>query len=156
LTYTCILKVHFCMTFVYFNIQCYIFHNDLYKDTEVAFAFLLNCHNEAGLLVFSHVKTVMYSAACLDFTTIHGCFRSYLHKIKKAPSPLCSCPEKAEQTARRLMIECSLFSKEQPAVLQNLPLPLIMQFHTNTVDVCRLLKNIYHMLQEQSRRDQIL
>ena len=31
--------------------------------------------------------------------TNHGCFRSYLHKIKKAPTPLCSCPEKVEQTA---------------------------------------------------------
>ena len=53
--------------------------------------------------------------------TNHGCLRSYLHKMKKAPTPLCSCPEKAEQTARHLMIECSLFSKERPAVLQNLP-----------------------------------
>jgi hypothetical protein len=31
--------------------------------------------------------------------TNHGCFRSYVHKIKKAPTPLCSCPEKVKQTA---------------------------------------------------------
>ena len=49
--------------------------------------------------------------------TNHGCLRSYLHNMKKAPTPLCSCPEKAEQTTRHLMIECSLFSKERPAVL---------------------------------------
>jgi hypothetical protein len=53
--------------------------------------------------------------------THHGCFRSYFHKMKKAPTPLSSCPEKVEQTARHLMIECSLFSKDRPAVLQNLP-----------------------------------
>ena len=44
-------------------------------------------------------------------------FRSYLHNMKMAPTPLCSCPEKIEQTARHLMIECSLFSKDRPAVL---------------------------------------
>jgi len=54
------------------------------------------------------------------------------------------------------MTECSLFSKDRPAVLQNLPLPLIMQFHIHTVDVYRLIKNIFQMLQEQSKRDQIL
>jgi len=88
--------------------------------------------------------------------TNQGCFRSYLHKMKKAPTPLCSCPEKVEQTARHLMTECSLFSKDRPAVLQNLPLPLIMQFHIHTVDVYRLIKNIFQMLQEQSKCDQIL
>ena len=88
--------------------------------------------------------------------TNHGCCHSYLHKMKKAPTPLCSCSEKAEQTARHLMIECSLSSKELPAVLQNLPLPLIMQYHINRVDVSRFLNNIYHMLQEQSKLDQIL
>ena len=36
------------------------------------------------------------------------------------------------------------------------PLRLIMQYHINIVDVSRLLNNIYHMLQEQSKRDQIL
>jgi len=88
--------------------------------------------------------------------TNHGCFRSYLHKIKKAPTPLCSCPEKVEQTAWHLVMECSLFSKDRPAVLQNLPLPLIMQFHIHTVDVHRLIKNIFQMLQEQSKCDQNL
>jgi len=44
--------------------------------------------------------------------TNHDCCRSYLHKMKKAPTPLCTCPEKTEQTARHLMVECSLFSKK--------------------------------------------
>jgi hypothetical protein len=88
--------------------------------------------------------------------TNHGCFRSYLHKMKKAATPLCSCPEKIEQRARHLMTECSLFSKDRPAVLQNLPLPLMMQFHIHTVDVHRLIENIIQMLQEQSKRDQIV
>ena len=78
------------------------------------------------------------------------------HPYTTLNKPLCSCHEKAEQTARHLMIECSLFSKERPAVLQNLPLPLIMQYHINTVDVSSLLNTIYRMLQEQSERDQIL
>jgi hypothetical protein len=62
--------------------------------------------------------------------------------MKKAPTPLCSCPEKIEQTARHRMIECSLFLKDRPAVLQNLPLPLIMQFHIHTVDVYRLVNTL--------------
>jgi hypothetical protein len=90
------------------------------------------------------------------FLTNHGCFRSYLFKSKKAPTTLCNCPEKAEQTARHLMTDCSLFSKERPVVFRKLPLPLIMQYHINTVEVSRLIKNIYHMLQEQSKSDQTL
>jgi len=54
------------------------------------------------------------------------------------------------------MIESSLFSKDRPAVLQNLPLSVIMQFHIHTVDVYRFIKNTFRMLQEQSKRDQIL
>jgi hypothetical protein len=45
-----------------------------------------------------------------QFLTNHGSFRSYLHNINKMPSPNCNCPEKAIQTARHLMVECSLFS----------------------------------------------
>jgi hypothetical protein len=41
--------------------------------------------------------------------------------MKKSPTPLSSCPENVEQTARHLMIECSLFSKDRPAALHNLP-----------------------------------
>jgi hypothetical protein len=33
----------------------------------------------------------------IQLLTNHGCFRSYLHKMKKAPTPLCSCPEKMER-----------------------------------------------------------
>jgi hypothetical protein len=89
-----------------------------------------------------------------QFLTNQGCFRSYLYKRKRAPTPLCNCPEKDEQTARHLMTDCSLFSKERPAVLRKLPLPLIMQHHINTVEVSRLMKHIYHKLQERSKSDQ--
>jgi hypothetical protein len=54
------------------------------------------------------------------------------------------------------MTDCSLFSKERPVVFRKLPLPLIMQYHINTVEVPRLIKNIDHMLQEQSKSDQTL
>jgi len=68
-------------------------------------------------------------------------FCSYLYKSIKAPTPLCSCPEKAEQRARHLMTDCSLFSKERPAVFRKLPLTQKMQYHINTVEVSRLIKN---------------
>ena len=88
-----------------------------------------------------------------QFLTNHGCFHSYLHKRKKAPTPLCSCPEKAEQTAQHLLTECNQFTKERQAVFRKLPLPLIMQHHINTAEVSRQFKNIYRMLQEQSKTD---
>jgi hypothetical protein len=91
-----------------------------------------------------------------QFLTNHGCFRSYLFKRKKALTTLCNCPEKAEQTARHLMTDCSPFSKERPAVFRKFPLPLIMQYHINTAEVSRLIKSIKHMLQEQSKSDQTL
>jgi hypothetical protein len=45
----------------------------------------------------------------IQFLTNRGSFHSYLNKMNKTPSPNCSCPEKAMQTAHHLMIECSLF-----------------------------------------------
>jgi hypothetical protein len=89
-----------------------------------------------------------------QFLTNNGCFHLYLYKRKKASTALCSCPEKAEQMAWHLMSDCSLFSKERPAVFRKLTLPQIMQCHINMVEVSRLIKNIYHMLQEQSKSDQ--
>jgi hypothetical protein len=50
----------------------------------------------------------------------------------------------------------TLFSKERPEVFRKLPLPQIVQYHINTVEVSRLIKNIYHMLQERSKSDQTL
>ena len=47
------------------------------------------------------------------------------------------------------MTDCSLFSKERLAVFRKLPLPQIMQYHINTLEVSRLIKNFYHMLQYQ-------
>jgi hypothetical protein len=90
-----------------------------------------------------------------QFLTNHGRFCSYLHKMKKTPTPLCNCPEKAEQTAQHLMTECSLFSRDHPAILQNLPLPLILKYHIKRVGISSLLTNIHHMLQEQAQCDQV-
>jgi hypothetical protein len=44
------------------------------------------------------------------------------------------------------MIECRLLSKERAKVVQNLPLPLIMEYHTNKVEVARFFKAISNML----------
>ena len=101
-------------------------------------------------------QTLWPNRVLTQFLTNHGCFRSYLHKRDKAPTPLCSCPEKAEQTTQHPLTECSLFTKDRPEVFRKLPLPLIMQHHINTAEVTRLIKNIYHMLQEQSKSDQTL
>jgi hypothetical protein len=89
-----------------------------------------------------------------QFVTNHGSFRSYLHKMNKTPSPNCSCPEKAIQTTRHLMLECSLFSNDRPAVLQNLPPPLVLKYHINTVGITNFLRSIFHTLQEQSKCNQ--
>jgi hypothetical protein len=56
-----------------------------------------------------------------QFLTNHVKFRSYLYKMEKTSSPNCSCPERAVQTAKQLMTECSLFSSNRLAVLQTLP-----------------------------------
>jgi len=49
-----------------------------------------------------------------QFLTNHGKFRSYLHKMKKTSSSTCNCSEQAVQTARHLMTECSLISRNRP------------------------------------------
>jgi len=84
------------------------------------------------------------------FLTNHGSFRSHLYKINKTPSPNCNCPEKAIQTARHLMLECSLFSNDRPTVLKSLPPPLILKHHINTGSITSLLRNIFKALQEES------
>ena len=83
-----------------------------------------------------------------QFLTNHGKFRSYLHKMKKTSSPTCNCPEQAEQTASHLMTECSLFQRNRPAVLNNLPPHLILKHHIHTVRVSSFLSYILHSLQE--------
>jgi hypothetical protein len=85
------------------------------------------------------------------FLTNHGSSRSYLHKITKTPSSNYNCPEKAIQTARHLMIECSLFSNDQPAVLKSLPTTLVLKYHINTVSITSFFKNIFKALQEESK-----
>jgi hypothetical protein len=84
------------------------------------------------------------------FLTNHGSLFSHLHKINKTPSPNRNCPEKAIQTARHLMIECSLFSNDRPAVLKSLPPPLVLKHHINTVSITSFLRNIFQTLQEES------
>jgi len=86
--------------------------------------------------------------------TNHGCFRAYLHKMKKVPTPICSCPEESEQTASHLMLECSLLCKERPTVIQNLPLPTIIKYHINTVEVTRFITAILQMLQNRPQPNQ--
>ena len=75
--------------------------------------------------------------------------------MEKVPTPLCTCLEKAEQTARHLMLECSILLKESPTVLQNLPPPPDNEIPHKHIDVSRFFKAIFHMLQDQSKRDQI-
>jgi ribonuclease HI len=84
-----------------------------------------------------------------QFLTNHGSFRSYLHKMNKTPSPICKCPEKAVQTARHLLTECSLFSTERPTVLQTLAPHLVLKHYINTISITSFLKSIFHTLQEQ-------
>jgi hypothetical protein len=84
-----------------------------------------------------------------QFVTNHGSFRSYLHKINRTASPICKCPEKAVQTARHLLLECSLFSTERPIALQTLAQHLVLKHHINTISVTSFLKSILHTLQEQ-------
>jgi len=86
-----------------------------------------------------------------QFLTNHGSFRSYLHKINKTPLPNCNCPEKARQTARHLMTECSLFSNDRLAVLKFLPPPLVLKHYINAFSITRFLRNIFKALQEESK-----
>ena len=67
-------------------------------------------------------------------------------KIKNASSPTCNCPEQVAQMARHLMTECSLFSRNRPAVLHNLPPHMILKHHTHTVSVSNFLSSIIHSL----------
>ena len=75
----------------------------------------------------------------------------YLHKIKKTPSPNWNCPEKAIQTARNLMLECTLFSNDPPAVLKSLSPPLVLKYHINTFSITIFLRNTFKALQEESK-----
>jgi hypothetical protein len=84
-----------------------------------------------------------------QFLTNHGKFRFYLHKMKKTASPTCSCPDRAVQTARHLMTECSQYSRNRPAILQKLPPHMILKHHIHTASVSSLLNHILHSLQEE-------
>jgi hypothetical protein len=105
--------------------------------------------------IFHRLSLPLWSNFLLtQFLTNHGSFRSYLHKMNKTPSPNYSCPQNATQTSRHLMLECSLFSNDRPAVLQTLPPPLVLRYHINTVGITNFLRSIFHTLQEQSKCNQ--
>jgi len=86
-----------------------------------------------------------------QFLTNHGSFRSYLYKMNKTTSPYCNCPAKTVQTARHLLPERSLCSKDRPTVLKSLPPPLVLQFHVNTVSITNFLRRIFQVLQEEAQ-----
>jgi hypothetical protein len=79
--------------------------------------------------------------------------RQHIVRSVCVPSSNCNCPEKAIQTALHLVIECSLFSKDRPAVLKSLPPPLVLNYHINTVSITSFLRNNFHALQEESKRN---
>ena len=83
-----------------------------------------------------------------QFLTNHGNFRSYLHKIKKAPSPFCSCADNILQTVQHLLQECTLFSKDRPSVARNLPLHQILKHHINSVPFTKFMESIFRQLQD--------
>lgn len=82
-----------------------------------------------------------------QFLTNHGRFKDYLFRMNKSPSPFCNCPEKKIQTAVHLLTECSLYSRERPAVLQSQPLPLVTKTFINTITVMQFLKYVFQNLQ---------
>ena len=103
--------------------------------------FIPNVHHRLSLsLGPNHITS--------QFLTNHGRFRSYLYKMNKSPSPLCSCPEKPPQTALHLMMECSQFSNIRPKVLQTTPPPMVLKLYFNTVEISNFLKHIFHTLQD--------
>ena len=81
-----------------------------------------------------------------QFLTNHGSFRSYLCKMNKTTFPYCNCPAKTVQTARHLLLECNLWSKDHPTALKSLPPPLVLQFHINTVSITKFLRRIFQAL----------
>jgi predicted transcriptional regulator len=61
-------------------------------------------------LLTNHILTQLHTNHILtQLLTNHDCFHSYLHKMKKAPTPLCSCPEKVEQKAHLMMTDQRYF-----------------------------------------------
>ena len=50
----------------------------------------------------------------------HGCFNSYLHRIGKAPSPLCSHCDLQEDTAGHTLFQCPVWSPQRERLLASL------------------------------------
>ncbi|KAJ9575592.1 hypothetical protein L9F63_007526 [Diploptera punctata] len=118
--------------------------NATYTNSEVSFhtkQFIPSIHHRLSISLWPNFILT-------QFLTNHGRFRTYLHRIKKSPSPLCNCPESPPQTAIHLLTECSLYSRDRPPVLTTQTLPQILQHHINTVTVTNFITNIFRSLQE--------
>ena len=78
----------------YKNLEC-----DIYKFRE-----RLPHQNTHSLNTPQNDPNPLAKTRPSQFLTNHGSFRSYLYKRKKEPTPLCSCPKKAAQTAQHLEV----------------------------------------------------
>jgi len=130
---------------------------DYYTYTKICNAIYLNSANTSHTklfipTIFQRLSFSLWPNFLLtQFLTNQGSLRSYLHRINKTPSPNCNYSEKAIQTARYLMIECSLFSNDRPAVLKSLPPTLVLKYHINTLSITSFLTNTFKALQEESK-----
>ena len=121
-----------------------IIWNSIYTKSKDAYhtkIFIPNIPHRLSLSLWPNYVTT-------QFLTNHGRFKSYLHKMNKTASPLCNCPEKPPQTALHLMTECTMFSRNRPAVLQTASPPNILKVHINTVNVAEFLMSVFHQLQQ--------
>jgi hypothetical protein len=126
----------------------------LHKNLERNISKLCKCLPHKTIHTHHLPQTFPSSLAQLlltQFLTNHGSFRSYLHKMDKTPSPNCNFPEKAIQTARNLLLECSLFSNNRPQLLKSLPPALVLKHHINTFSITSFLRSIFSALQEESK-----
>jgi len=74
-------------------------------------------------LFFPHIKDRMrtripISAEFTAMVTGHGLTRSYLHRFKIIPNPICPCRLKEEQTVNHLILNCTQLEKER-RILRN-------------------------------------
>ena len=110
--------------------------NEIYVKSESA------SHTKLYIpTIFHRLSFTLWPSFLLtQFLTNHSSFRSYLYKMNKTV-----------QTARHLLLECSLWSKDRPTVLKSLPPPLVLQFHITTVSITNFLRRIFQALQEDAQ-----
>ncbi|KAJ4426143.1 hypothetical protein ANN_26952 [Periplaneta americana] len=112
------------------------------QQSKDKISYAIHVDSQAALFAIANKRTTQPIAVYIRKKIIT------LKKINKAPSPLCNCPEKSLQTARHLLTECSLYSRDRPRVLTTQTLPQILKFHINTVAVTNFISNIFRILQE--------